>query len=277
MSHDPSVREFEYTDQDFDVVRGLIYQAAGIRLADSKRQLVYSRIARRIRALKLQRFRDYLQHLQANEHELEEFINALTTNLTSFFREPHHFDYLRDYFLQHHRPGKKFKVWCAAASTGEEPYTLAITAIEAFQGYTPPVEITATDIDSQVLATADLGVYAEERIERMDAARKKKFFLRGKGRQSGMVKVRPEVRALVEFDQLNLLGASWPLSPPYDAIFCRNVMIYFDKETQLKILRRMMPMLHDEGIYVAGHSESFSEMSGLLKSLGRTIFKPAGR
>lgn len=273
MNQGEVVREFEYTSSDFEHVRRLIYQAAGIRLQDSKRQLVYSRIARRVRALKLRRFREYLDFLDHNEQELEQFINALTTNLTSFFREAHHFEYLREYFLQYRRPGKVFKVWCAAASTGEEPYTLAITAIESFVSLTPPVEIVATDIDSQCLAQAVSGVYSADRIERIDELRKKKFFLRGKGPRCGQVKVRPEVQALVRFQQLNLLSSDWPLSPPFDVIFCRNVMIYFDKATQYRLLERMLPMLRPEGIYVAGHSESFSESAGLLRSLGKTIFK----
>ncbi|MDO3382776.1 CheR family methyltransferase [Gilvimarinus algae] len=266
------VREFEYTDNDFEKIRRLIYDAAGIRLQDSKRQLVYSRIARRIRALNLKRFSEYLVYLEGHDNELEQFINALTTNLTSFFRESHHFDYLKAYFRKNHLSGKTFKIWCAAASTGEEPYTLAITAMEAFDTLKPPVEIVGTDIDSQVLSQARIGVYSEERIERLEAARKKRFFLKGKGANLGKVKVRPEVKALVTFEQLNLLSQSWNLSPPYDAIFCRNVMIYFDKPTQYRLLERMLPLLGPNGIYVAGHSESFSEASGLLRSLGRTIF-----
>ncbi len=270
-------REFHFTAADFERVRQMIYKQAGISLAPIKRDMVYSRLARRLRALNMASFDQYLGHLErGDEKEWEVFVNSLTTNLTSFFRESHHFDLLQKQLLGiAHRP---IKIWCSAASTGEEPYTLAITACEAFNSLTPPVQIFASDIDTNVLKTAERGVYPLERVERLEKTRLQKFFLKGAGTQAGQVRVRPELQKLITFTRVNLLDAHWPqIRGPLDVMFCRNVMIYFDKATQYEILRKFHPLLHMEGLLYAGHSESFLHAADLFRSLGRTVYERTDR
>ncbi len=270
-------REFLFTDEDFERVRKLIYERAGISLAPIKRDMVYSRLARRLRALNIESFAAYLQFLLSGrgEEEWELFVNSLTTNLTSFFREAHHFD-----ILQRHMAGLKqrpIRIWCSAASTGEEPYTLAITACEAFGSATPPVEIVASDIDTNVLAKAQRGVYPVERVERLSPERLRRFFLKGTGAQAGMVRVRPELQKLISFTRVNLLDARYPINGPFDVMFCRNVMIYFDKPTQYEILKKFVPLLKQDGLLFAGHSESFLHAADLFHSLGRTVYERSDR
>ncbi|MES1988060.1 MAG: CheR family methyltransferase [Pseudomonadota bacterium] len=228
-------REFDFTNNDFSRVRKLIYQHAGISLSEAKSDMVYSRIGRRLRTVGFDSFKTYLDNLENenNPEEWEAFTNALTTNLTSFFREEHHFPILAEHLVSLKKP---IRIWCSAASTGEEPYTIAMTACEAFGTMKPPVEIIATDIDTNVLATASRGVYPYERVSKLSLERRKQFFQKGTGAQEGSVRVRNELRSLITFEQLNLLDEQWTLGEPFDAIFCRNVMIYFDKPTQTKIL-----------------------------------------
>ncbi|MDQ1831035.1 CheR family methyltransferase [Massilia scottii] len=272
-----TVKEFNFTKSDFERVRALIYQRAGISLADSKQEMVYSRLARRLRATGIVSFVRYLDDLEAGRlgEEWESFTNALTTNLTSFFRESHHFPLLAEHVkkLRDH----PIQIWCSAASTGEEPYSIAMTVCEAFNTLTPPVQIIATDIDTNVLATGANGVYGIDRIDKLEPERARRFFLRGKGDQEGMVRVRPELRQLVTFKQLNLLGDGWPLKGPFDVIFCRNVMIYFDKATQRKILSRFVPLMKPDALLFAGHSENFLYVSESLKLRGKTVYELDGR
>jgi chemotaxis protein methyltransferase CheR len=269
-------REFHFTQADFERIRKLIYEQAGISLAPVKQDMVYSRLARRLRALKLATFAEYLEMLEAGDaEEWETFVNSLTTNLTSFFREAHHFDILRKHLdATHPRP---LRIWCSAASTGEEPYSLAITACETFNSLTPPVEILASDIDTNVLATGQRGVYPMERVERLSAERLQRFFLKGAGAQTGYVRVRPELQRLITFIRINLLDLRWPVRESLDVIFCRNVMIYFDKPTQYQILKRFVPLLRPDGLLFAGHSESFLHAADLFRSLGRTVYERADR
>jgi chemotaxis protein methyltransferase CheR len=268
-----SAKEFNFTKSDFERVRALIYKRAGISLADSKQEMVYSRIARRLRATGIVSFATYLDELEAGrmgDSEWQSFTNALTTNLTSFFREAHHFPLLAEHLKRLQGP---ITIWCSASSTGEEPYSIAMTVCEAFNTLTPPVQIIATDIDTNVLATGANGVYGIERLEKMSAERSKRFFLRGKGEQEGMVRVRPELRQLVTFKQLNLLADGWPLTGQFDVIFCRNVMIYFDKATQRKILARFVPLMKPHALLFAGHSENFLYVSEALKLRGKTVYE----
>ena len=268
-----SAKEFNFTKSDFERVRALIYKRAGISLADSKQEMVYSRIARRLRATGIVSFATYLDELEAGrmgDSEWQSFTNALTTNLTSFFREAHHFPLLAEHLKRLQGP---ITIWCSASSTGEEPYSIAMTACEAFNTLAPPVQIIATDIDTNVLATGANGVYGIERLEKMSAERSKRFFLRGKGEQEGMVRVRPELRQLVTFKQLNLLADGWPLTGQFDVIFCRNVMIYFDKATQRKILARFVPLMKPHALLFAGHSENFLYVSEALKLRGKTVYE----
>ena len=268
----PSDREFAFSAADFERVRALIYKHAGISLSSVKQDMVYSRLARRLRARGDRTFADYLDRAEREPEEWETFVNSLTTNLTSFFREAHHFEILAER-MKKHVGRTPLRIWCSAASTGEEPYSLAITACEAFNSMTPPVQIIATDIDTNVLATADKGVYGLDRVDRLSRERMQRFFLKGTGTQAGFARVRPELRRLIEFKPLNLLDKSWALQGPFDIMFCRNVMIYFDKPTQYTILKRFMPLLKQDGLLFAGHSESFLHAADIFRSLGRTVYE----
>ena len=267
-----NIRIFEFTPRDFARVRTLIYKQAGISLGESKQEMVYSRLARRLRAKGMNTFEEYLDGLEGgrDSEEWVAFTNALTTNLTSFFREAHHFPILAEHLRNMTAP---LSIWCSASSTGEEPYSIAMTACEAFGTLTPPVSIVATDIDTNVLETAANGVYPIERIDKMAQDRVKRFFQRGRGERSGMVRVRPELRQLVTFKPLNLLASSWPLSGAFDVIFCRNVMIYFDKPTQSQILARFVPLMKPDGLLFAGHSENFMYASDAFKLRGKTVYE----
>ncbi|HWU69262.1 MAG TPA: CheR family methyltransferase [Stenotrophobium sp.] len=274
-------REFSYETRDFRKVCEMIYGRAGISLSDSKSDMVYSRLSRRLRALRIRSVGAYLQLLQDQPEspEWEQFTNALTTNLTSFFREEHHFDTLASLLRKRHaaNPGRKLLVWSSASSTGEEPYSIAITAAEAFGTLTPPIRILATDIDTHVLDVAASGIYALDRIERMTQQRLKKFFRKGSGANAGCVRVVDALRDLITFRQFNLLQEQWPLRGPYDAIFCRNVMIYFDKPTQYGILKRMRPLLAGDSLLFCGHSESFFHAADLFRPCGRSVYAPVGQ
>lgn len=272
MTMQEQLREFSFCQQDFENVRNILYKKSGIRLADSKDSMVYSRLARRLRALKIASVSAYLKYLEANETEEQQFINALTTNLTSFYREKHHFPILKDYLIN--RPGQR-RIWCAASSTGEEPYSIAMTVAETFGSFSTQVEIIASDIDSAVLEKADKGIYPLSSIDALSPTQRQQFFQKGKGSNSGKVKVVPELRDMVTFKQLNLTHSTWDIKPTIDVIFCRNVMIYFDKATQLQILTKMVDLLLPDSLYFAGHSETFANAAHLLLPLGKTVYRPS--
>lgn len=278
----PLDRAFVFEDRDFRRVCKLIHAHAGIQLQPHKRDMVYGRLVRRLRALELERFSDYLDYVESDpDAEVQAFVNALTTNLTSFFREDYHFtalsEQLRSAQRERRHDASPMRLWCCAASTGEEPYSLAITACETFNTLTPPVRILATDIDTSVLQTAARGVYPLERIDGLDMARKRRFFQRGSGPNAGQCRVRPELQALIEFRPLNLLDADYDLRNRYTAVFCRNVMIYFDKPTQHEVLRRIVPLLAPGGLLYAGHSESFNHALDVVAPCGRTTYRAAAR
>jgi len=269
-------REFHFTPADFERVCALIHRHAGISLGPIKQEMVYGRLARRLRALGYDSFAQYLAHLESGDPaERESFINSLTTNLTSFFRDAHHFDFL----LQRLRriETRPVRIWCAAAATGEEAYSIAMTACEAFDSLTPPVSIIASDIDTHVLAVAQEGIYPLEQVEKLDASRRRRFFLKGRGAQEGFARVRPELQQLVRFMRINLLDARLPLQGPFDVIFCRNVMIYFDKPTQYAILQKFIPLLREDGLLISGPAENFLNAGDLFHSLGRTVYERADR
>ena len=273
---DSAAREFSFSTADFERVRKLIYQHAGISLSPVKQDMVYSRLARRLRATGKSSFADYLDALEKNGgDEWERFVNSLTTNLTSFFREPHHFPIFAEHLrkLGTRRP---IRVWCSAASTGEEPYSIAITVAETFGSNASHVSIMASDLDTNVLATAQKGGYPIERVDKLSPERLRKFFLRGTGAQEGYVSVRPELKNMIQFQRINLLDQSYAVKGPLDVIFCRNVMIYFDKPTQYKILSRFAPLMQPDGLMFAGHSESFLHATDLFKSQGKTVYTLAG-
>lgn len=273
---DPN-REFSFDRSDFERVRQLIHQRAGISLHAGKQAMVYSRLSRRLRETTHRSFSSYLQWLEQAtgpqaEAEWQEFVNCLTTNLTSFFREEHHFRVLAD---ELHRLGshKPLRIWCNAASTGEEPYSIAMTVMEAL-GPSPSARIMASDIDTKVLATASRGVYADD-SRGLSPERLKRHFLRGTGPNAGFIRVKPELAKLIEFRTFNLMSGSWSLGEPFDIVFCRNVMIYFDAPTQRRVLERMHAVMRPGGLLFVGHSENFTESRDLFHLRGKTVYQRA--
>ena len=264
-------REFVWTNADFARVQALIYQRAGISLHDGKHAMVYSRLSRRLRDTGHTSFRDYLSWLETHDGpEWQEFVNALTTNLTAFFREQHHFEIFASHLRS--KPSANWRVWCNAASTGEEPYSIVITALEAL-GVNASFKLTASDIDSRVLATAAQGVYRLDSVKGLSPERLQKFFLKGKGGNAGMVRAKPELRRAIDFMSVNLIRDDWPFKEPFDVVFCRNVMIYFDAPTQRRVLERIHRVLKPGGMLFVGHAENFSESKDLFTLRGKTVYE----
>ncbi len=269
---DVQAREFSWTQADFTRVQALIYQRAGISLHDGKDAMVYSRLSRRLRDTGYQNFRDYLGWLESHDGpEWQEFVNALTTNLTSFFREQHHFEILAEH-LKSRPANTPWRVWCNAASTGEEPYSIIMTALDAL-GPQANFKLWASDIDSKVLATAARGVYRQDSIKGVDMARLQRFFLRGKGNNEGFLRVKPELQRMVEFLSVNLIRDDWPFREPFDIVFCRNVMIYFDAPTQRSVLERIHRVMKPGSLLFVGHSENFNESRDLFVLRGKTVYE----
>jgi len=270
------LREYELSDEDFQRIRRLVRDRLGIALAESKRELVYGRLARRLRALKLRDFGGYLQLIEAGDAgEMQHFCNAITTNLTSFFREGHHFEYLAQQLLpalQRSRGGTaRLRIWSAGCSTGEEPYSIAMVLLEQMaqlRGW--DVRILATDIDTNVLSHAQAGLYDSERLEKMDSGRMQRWFQRSPDGQRFVV--RDELKRLIRFKPLNLMD-QWPMQGPIDVIFCRNVMIYFDRDTQRQIVGRMAALQRPDDHLILGHSESLLQVSKQYRLVGDTIHR----
>ena len=267
--------EFKLTTADFERVRRLIHDRAGISLHAGKQAMVYSRLSRRLREVRMTSFADYLGWLErasgaAADAEWQEFVNCLTTNLTAFFREDHHFHALVDDLRA--RAARPVRIWCNAASTGEEPYSLAMTVVETL-GANAQVKIVCSDIDTKVLATARAGVYGAD-ARGLGPERMKRHFLRGTGANAGRIRVKPELARLVEFRPFNLMSTSWTaLGDPFDLVFCRNVMIYFDAPTQRKVLERTHAAMRPGALLYVGHSENFSESRDLFRLRGKTIYE----
>ena len=271
-------REFTFTERDFQRVRELVKGNTGIHLSDAKKNMVYGRLSRRLRQLNLSSFDRYLEILAEDQgDELINFINAITTNLTAFFRENHHFEYLAGRLLPvlmaEMGNDRRIRVWSAGCSTGEEPYSIAMTLREALPaGRGWDVRILATDLDSNVLETAAAGIYTLERVQGLSKQRLRRWFRRGRGDKSGLVKVVPELQEMISFRQLNLMH-EWPLRGPIDLIFCRIVVIYFAKETQRRLFDRYANLLRDNGHLFIGHSESLFKVTDRFESLGNTIYR----
>lgn len=269
--------EVEFTQYDFERVRTMLKEWAGIALNDMKQPMVYSRLSRTIRSRGNSSFKAYLDDLEggADPNERTRFINALTTNLTSFFRENYHFPILAGHLRAVARAESgPIRIWCSAASTGEEPYSIAMTAVETLRRVDPNgLRILASDIDTEVLAHAQAGIYASERVSKLDPQQLRRHFLNGRNQNNGFVKVRPELQRLVEFKQINLLDPRWPIDGAFDVIFCRNVMIYFDRSTQAKVIKRMVSHLKMGGLLFAGHSENFQNVSDQVRLCGRTVYQ----
>lgn len=271
-------KQYVLGDREFDQIRKIVYDRTGINLTDAKREMVYSRLSKRLRQLGLNGFREYCTIIQEEaSNELGNFINSITTNLTSFFREQHHFDSLKNKLvpgiIKEGRPGNSIRIWSAGCSTGEEPYSLAITMTEALLDYPGwSAKILATDLDTAVLEKGRSGIYSAERVSGLPEFVVKKWFSRGAGAKEGMVKVKPELRNMIIFKQLNLME-EWPVKPDVDIIFCRNVVIYFDKPTQARLFDRFANYLRPRGYLFIGHSENLYKVSDRFDLLGQTIYR----
>ena len=268
-----SDREFQFHSRDFERVRALIYDRAGISLHEGKQAMVYSRLSRRLRETRHNSFESYLHWLESAsgpqaQQEWQEFVNCLTTNLTSFFREEHHFHTLATWLSAH--KSQPLRIWCCAASTGEEPYSLAMTVAETL-GPNAPVKILASDIDTNVLQTASRAVY-DANARGLNPQRLKQFFLRGKGNNAGYIRVKPELTKMIEFRPFNLMQTQWQLGDPFDVVFCRNVMIYFDSPTQRKVLERIHGVMKPKGVLFVGHSENFTDSHDIFLLKGKTVY-----
>jgi chemotaxis protein methyltransferase CheR len=274
-------REFAFSDEDFKTLSKLAYEHAGIVLAESKRNLIYGRLSRRLRALGMTTFRDYRAYLMGDggASEMQNFINSISTNLTKFFRESHHFDHFRStvvvpYANGRSRRGQRLRVWSAGCSTGEEPYTIAVILQKEMNDVERhDVRILATDIDTEVLGKAARGEYPANSVDDVPKAYRS-YFESAKGERGPIVRMSQMTRSLISFRQLNLLE-TWPFQGPFDAIFCRNVLIYFDKATQRGVLERLSRRLAPDGLYFAGHSESLLHASDLFVPRGRTVYGKA--
>ncbi len=268
-------REFRMSQKNFDQIKAIAYDLTGIKLTDLKKNMIYSRLARRIRQRGLVSFDDYCALLErSGNDEITSFVNAITTNLTSFFRENHHFEFLVETvfpeLLRKNANTQRIRLWSAGCSTGEEPYSIAICLKERMPVTTWDIKLLATDLDTNVVAQGKRGVYSGDRIESLDEARCKKWFL--KDPKSEEVRVKPVLQELITFKPLNLLNV-WPMKGPFDVIFCRNVVIYFDKNTQRTLFNRYADMLAPGGYLFIGHSENLHKVSNRFRSLGKTVYQ----
>ncbi len=276
MNNMEKEREFEYSREDFNFLRRLSNNYSGIIANDDKFDMFYSRLAKRLRTLKFKTFKQYCQYLESNhEQEFSEFINAITTNLTAFFREKHHFDYLEKVLIpeliEKKQANKQIKVWSAGCSTGEEAYSIAITLLENLsQDF--QIKILATDLDTQVLDIAKNGEYSLERSSGLSEEILKKWFKKGIGKNQGKIKAKPELQRVIRFKQLNLMH-EWPMTGPFDFIFCRNVLIYFDRDTKQKLIQRYQNLLPLGAWLFIGHSESLHQLNSGFDLVGNTIYQ----
>ncbi len=268
-------REFSFTQADYERVATHLYRIAGIHLGDTRKEMVYSRLSREVRRLRLGSVGAYLDHLdKAGQHEWTRFTNVLTTNLTSFFREQHHFGILAEKVLPH--DGRPARIWSCGCASGEEPYSIAMVCDETLDGAQGAFSILATDVNTTMLQEAEAGVFDKERVENVSPERLRRYFFDGSGAFAGKVKVKPVIRQQIDFRMLNLMHPDWGkvAAEQFDAIFCRNVMIYFDKDTQYQILKRFVPLFKQpHGLLFAGHSEAFFNAKDLFTPMGATTYK----
>ena len=273
-----TAREFAFSEADFRNLAQVAYEYAGIALSESKRNLLYSRLSRRLRTLGLSDFSDYRALLASDQREMENFINSISTNHTKFFREAHHFDHFRSHvvlpFLQSvkTRGNRRLRIWSAGCSTGEEPYTIAIVLkreLRDFAGY--DIRILATDIDTDVLTKGGRGEYAANTADEVPEPYREYFTTAG-----GKVVMDEDLRSLITFRRLNLMDEPWPFHGMFDAIYCRNVMIYFDAPTKTKLIQRYVRQIIPGGWLYIGHSESLMGSTPGLQSAGRTIYRRNG-
>lgn len=267
---------YHLSDAEYKDICALVYQHTGILLTEEKRKLAYARFSKRLTALKLTSFRDYCALIKNNDQaELVNFTNAITTNLTSFFREPHHFERLREHIMPALMAGtaKKIRIWSAGCSSGEEPYSIAITLLKAFPDISSrDIKILATDVDSGMLGTAARGIYSARAVSGLEASMLSEWFTAGTLHGAKAYKVNPPARNLIAFKKLNLMDQLWPMRGRFDVIFCRNVLIYFDRGTQAGLFKRFS-MLQNAGDHlIIGHSETIKGLSADYKNTGRTTY-----
>ena len=272
------------TDREFNNFRKLIYQETGISLSDHKRALVMSRLAKRLRLHNLPGYKEYYDFVisSGNEDELREMINAITTNKTSFFREDYHFKYLEASLFpalvqkSMSGSGRNLRIWSAGCSSGEEPYTIGVTAHNYFEKHGNwKIDIMATDIDTNVLERSSNGVYPMEQADQIPDHLLNKYFLRGVDENRGYFRAGNTLRSLISFQQLNLNHPQWDIKGKFNIIFCRNVIIYFDKATQNKLISRFLQHLEPNGLLMLGHSESLHGHNHKLLNLGKNIYQLA--
>ena len=269
-------KEFEFTREDFDFLRQVVSESTGIVSSEDKYTMYYSRLAARLRALGLPDFRAYREYLAKNpETESIELINSVTTNLTSFFRERHHFEYLRDVVIaKKKQDGERcLRIWSAGCSSGEEAYSIALTlrqAIADLNGW--DIRILATDIDSHILTTAKAGIYDTACLSALDSGLRQRYFSAVDGDDAGRLQIHDSIRQMIQFQQLNLLHR-WPMPEKFDLMFCRNVVIYFSAETKIALVDRFANQLVDDGLLMMGHSESLYRTSDRFESLGKTVYR----
>ncbi|MBU1335265.1 MAG: protein-glutamate O-methyltransferase CheR [Alphaproteobacteria bacterium] len=267
--------EISLSDREFSRIKNRVYQVAGISLSDAKRTLVLSRLSKIVRALGLPSFDAYVDYLERNgsASDGQDFVNALTTNLTRFYREDHHFEHLRSFVgaLIAEKPrGSRLRIWSAGCSTGQEPYTIGMDLLAAFPELKRwDFRILATDIDTAVIAKAAAGLYPENELSGLSAERARHLEKVG----DGTIRVPAAVRELVSFKPLNLIAPNWPMKGPFDAVFCRNVAIYFDKPTQGEVFGRFSKLLAPEGFLYIGHSENLGSGGDGFRLVGKTIYQ----
>lgn len=273
---------YKITDQEFRKFQDLILEKTGIRLGGQKRDLVLSRLTKRLRILNIQTFEDYYQYLsqEENRDEITSMINRITTNVTNFYRENHHFEVLREISLNQIAKRKvaegtrKIRIWSAGCSTGQEPYTIAFTLADFFQGHVGwDIKILATDLDTEVLATGEKGIYSKEAVTNIPPVQLKQYFKKGKRGNDGFFQVRPQIKNMVVFRQLNLTMERFPIRGPLDVIFCRNVIIYFDKETKANLVGKFYNLLDKGGYLFMGHSESLIAMKEQFNYVHNTVYQ----
>lgn len=268
-------KEFSMTQADFDFIQSLAYEKTGIVLPERKKHMVYSRLSRRLRHLNFGNFSQYCSHIQNTPDEMINFVNALTTNLTAFFREEHHFKYLESKVIPEWKKNKnrRLRVWSSACSTGEEPYSIAMILEQHFSGIEWDLKVLATDLDTNVLSKASIGSYASDSVTNLPGRYADRYVCQTDNGQK--IQMRSSIQKMIHFKQLNLLG-EWPMKGPFDVIFCRNVLIYFDNETKKKIIARFRKLLSPQGYLFIGHSETLTHISEDFDLIGQTIYRPIG-
>lgn len=268
--------DYPITKPEYDRIRTLLYEESGISLGESKQSLVISRLSKRLRELQLDTFRDYYEFVTQDDsgEEFTRMLDLLSTNKTDFFREPTHFDYLRGQILPSLERDKRIRIWSSACSTGEEPYTIAITLHESVKN--PALwdfSILASDISTRVLAHAAQGLYGEDRVQTVPPDVTRRHFLKGRGESAGLIKVKPHLSKAIKFLRLNLMSDHFPIKQPLDLIFCRNVMIYFDRQTQERLITKFFRYLKPGGHLFIGHSESLQWLKHDFITIAPTIYR----